>query len=98
MQATPALDGGDVFRQVKRLEKEGKTAEALARLRELLRHGGLDAGGYERAGRMIRKALRANALDSQPAAGAAAGPAYHLLAGADPECRRLGTRYGGPGR
>jgi FkbH-like protein len=66
MQATADLAGGDPFRQVKRLEKEGQTAEALARLRELLRRGVLDAGGYERAGRMIRKALRANALDIDP--------------------------------
>ena len=65
MQATAVVAGGDPFRQVKRLEKVGKTGEALARLRELLRRGSLDAGDYELAGRMLGKALRASALDPQ---------------------------------
>jgi FkbH-like protein len=38
--------------------KEGKSSEALARLRDALCRGSVDAAEHERAGRLIRKALR----------------------------------------
>ena len=47
----------DLFQAVKRLEKEGQRPAAVARLRDALRRGQLDAEGTERAGRIVRKAL-----------------------------------------
>lgn len=42
---------------VARLRKEGRLSEALVLLRETLRSGTLDASGYERAGRLLAKAM-----------------------------------------
>ena len=61
MQAKAAIGLEDPFRPVKTLENEGKSSEALARLRDLLRSTSLDASGFERAGRLLRKILRGHA-------------------------------------
>ena len=61
MQAKTVIGLEDPFRPVKTLEKEGKTPEALAKLRDLLRSKRLDASGFERAGRLLRKLMRGHA-------------------------------------
>ncbi len=44
-----------LFKEIGELRKQGKTEEALARLRDALRRGELDAEGVERAGRLLLK-------------------------------------------
>ncbi|HVU88623.1 MAG TPA: HAD-IIIC family phosphatase [Pirellulales bacterium] len=53
-----------VFKEVSSLAKEGKSAEALARLRAALRHGFFDAEATEKAGRTIAK-LRAGGTQNE---------------------------------
>ena len=45
----------EVFSQVARLRKEGRSEEALDSLRRLVRLGGVDGEGLDKAGRLIRK-------------------------------------------
>jgi FkbH-like protein len=67
MQTTAGVPAReDLFRVVKRLNKEGRAVEALGCLREYLRRGDLDAGKVERAGRLVRTALLNGAIDGCP--------------------------------
>ena len=63
MQSTAVpLDGGNLFRVVRGMEKQGRIHEALALLREARRNT-LDTEGIQRAGRTIHNAWLAGAFD-----------------------------------
>jgi FkbH-like protein len=67
MQSTAVpLDGGNLFRVVRGMEKQGRIHEALALLRESLRRNTLDTEGIQRAGRTIHNAWLAGASDGPP--------------------------------